>query len=148
MSILELLKRDHEAILRDLRRIVEAERTSERRARFADLVELVEGNIAFKEEVVYPRILTAAPADLSRRIDEKRQAGGAALELLRKLEEGFDETPEWSEGIVRLQRLLENGIEQEEGGLFPSVRSCLSPGALQKMAMEYERRTALRQAAE
>ena len=148
MNILDLMKRDHEVILHALGRILVTEDVSERRGWFADLVEALERHVAFEEEVFYPQAAAAAPPDVAAWIEADRDEHATALELLHKLEEGLDDMPEWHDGVARLQQLVETHIEDEEAHLFPRVSTHVSAGMLVRMAVEYEKRTALHHAAE
>ena len=109
----------------------------QRRAELVDtvVIELVRHSVA-EEAEVYPRVkekISAAEA-------EQAEREHAEAEATMKRLDGLDlDEPAFEEAFTRLMREIREHVAEEEGEMFPRMRSMFSRGELVEMARKVQR---------
>lgn len=140
MIIYDELHQDHEKarkVIAELKDTTErAEKTRE--SKFSQLKQELQVHTEFENEVFYPAVAENRDAKqtIKHGIDEHEKAE-AVLEELHKMDKTASN---WVETLSKLERMLEDHIEEEENQVFKFARESISEERAEEMGEEYQAR--------
>jgi len=141
-SVLARQRRDHVELDALLRRL-EAAAGAEQDEVLTDVCRLVFSHAFAEEAVLWPVVRAALPdgEELTLRIEQEHQE---INELVRGLEGSRHNDPERAALLVRVVRLLDEDVRDEEDVVLPRLQAVLAPQELDRLGRSWEvvRRTA------
>jgi hemerythrin superfamily protein len=135
MDAIELLKQQHRLVESLFEQLDEAEDGDEKVELVQELADNLAAHTTIEERIFYPTAYGKETKDLLEEAVEEHLAAKRILADLLKMDakdQNFDAK------IKVLKEQIEHHVEEEEGELFPKVRSKLEAGLLESMGTQME----------
>ena len=137
MDALELLKQDHGKVKELLEKAESAEQSNERTAIFEKIKTELETHARIEETVFYPAV--QKNEELKDMVLESIEEHKQVKTLLREMDSLATDSEKFEPKLKVLKENVEHHAEEEEEGkMFPKVRTLFSPIELQELGAELE----------
>jgi len=123
MDVLDMLKKDHQAVTKLFQRFKDEENARARSALVEKICEELDTHTRIEEELFYPAVEDSGDADLDRMVGEARQEHEQVKERCRMLREAIasEEADGLDDEVSALEQDVEHHVTEEEGEMFPRV---------------------------
>lgn len=136
MSIIEMIKRDHDEA-REMMQTIALEHDAEEASEdFEELKMALLAHAKSEEEVVYP--VLARQDETRELVLEARQEHRLAEQMLAELERGDASDEEWRAKFAVLKTNVEHHIQEEEKEILPKMKKVLPKDELEDLAEDFE----------
>ena len=138
-DILDTLKREHEEVGEMLKKLVDSESASERRALVKKIKGVLVPHIKAEQKIVYDAVLALKDKDAKVDGEEgyiEHKLAGETLSLLGKISNTM--SPEFSAASKVLKELIEHHVEEEERNIWADVRESFSEKQRMQMNRKFE----------
>jgi hypothetical protein len=141
-----LLHADHQRVSKLFEQFDAATQPSRKRAIFQEIKVALDVHTALEEEIFYWEADLHGQQKLRQLLEEARGEHAKIKDLLRDADGRAPESGEFDAGVAAIKGAVEHHVEEEEGEMFPQIRTVFSEDDLRELAERMEaRRTELRQ---
>ena len=123
-DVLVLLERDHREV-ESLFQRAEGDPSA-----FEEIRDALTAHATVEEEILYPAVRTAMAEEQREMVDEAFHDHADVKQMLSEIASLSAGETEFSERLTELRDAVQGHVEEEEGEMFPTVRSLLTPGVL------------------
>jgi hypothetical protein len=143
-----LLKADHERVARLFEQFEQAREPKRKQQVFREIKVALEVHTALEEEIFYREADIHGPQKMHQLLEEARGEHAKVKELIRGADGRDPASGEFDAGVAAIQGAVEHHVKEEEGEMFPQIRTTFSRDELLDLGRRMEaRRSELRKEA-